>query len=152
MIHVFCAGPEFPACPFVVRVNGTPLTVTVVVAFTTVTPAWDEVSVTVQEPVPPDVVHGFAVVNEPGPDAIVSVISVPSGALVNGCPVFVCTSTCAVSTWLVFTGFVAVAGEIEIRAPGTGTGGAGGGGHVTVSDAEAVSEPSLVAERLAVLL
>src|SRR6188508_222020 len=98
----------------------------------TVVPVTADVSVTVHEPVPPDVVHGFAVVNEPGPDAIESVISVPSGALVNGWPVFVWMSTWAVSTCVVPTSLVAVGGEIEIRAFGTG-GGGGGGGGVTLS-------------------
>ena len=40
----------------------------------------------VQEPVPPAVVHGFDVVNEPGPLSIVKLICVPSGAFGKRAP------------------------------------------------------------------
>ena len=53
------AGPELPAVPFVVRVSETPLTGSVVDAFTTVVPGTSEVRLTVQLPVPPAVVHGL---------------------------------------------------------------------------------------------
>jgi hypothetical protein len=43
-------------------------------------PVDDEASVMVQLPVPPETVHGFAVVSEPGPESIVKLICVPSSA------------------------------------------------------------------------
>ena len=52
---------------------------TVVCAETIVTPVVAEVSVIVQLPVPPTVVHGFAEVKPPGPESIVKLICVPSG-------------------------------------------------------------------------
>ena len=76
-------------------VNGTPPTVTVVWALTVVTPVIAEDSPIVQEPVPPAVVHGFVVVNAPGPLSIVKLIVVPSGAFTKP-PVPVLTFTCAV--------------------------------------------------------
>ncbi len=69
----------------------------------------------VQLPVPPAVVHGFAVVNEPGPQSIVKLICVPFGAFTKP-PVPVFTFTCAVKTWLTPTGFVAVCGVIWMFA------------------------------------
>src|SRR5262245_31582978 len=77
--HSFVAGPELPFAPFVVRVTDTPPTETVVDAFTTVVPAVAEVSVAVQLPVPPAVVHGLPLI-VPGPDAIEKLICVPFGA------------------------------------------------------------------------
>jgi hypothetical protein len=94
--HSFVAGVEFAPTPFVDRVSDTPMTDTVVCALTIVVPAVDETSVIEQLPVPPDVVHGFAVVNDPGPDTIVNMIDVPSGAGTKPVPGF--TFTCAVNT------------------------------------------------------
>ena len=68
-----------------------------------------------QLPVPPAVVHGFVVVNEPGPESIVKLICVPSGAFWKP-PVPVFTLTCAVNTWLTPTRFVAVGGVIWMFA------------------------------------
>ena len=56
------AGPELPAVPFVVRLSVTPLTETVVLAETVVTPVVSEVRSIVHDPVAPTVVHGFVVV------------------------------------------------------------------------------------------
>jgi hypothetical protein len=94
--HSFDAGVEFAPTPFVDRVNDTPITDTVVEALTTVVPAVVETSVIEQLPVPPVVVHGFGVVNDPGPETIVNVIDVPSGAGTNPPPGF--TFTCALNT------------------------------------------------------
>src|SRR5262245_13899094 len=102
--HSFVAGPELLSVPSVFLVSVTPATVTVVCADTTVAPVWLDVSVIWQEPVPPAVVHGFGVVNEPGPLSIVKLICVPSGAFVNPLPLF--TFTCAVKTWFWPTRFV----------------------------------------------
>jgi hypothetical protein len=63
----FVAGPEFAAVPFACRVRETPPTETVVCAETTVTPVTPDVRLIEQLPVPPAVVHGFGVVNPPGP-------------------------------------------------------------------------------------
>ena len=93
--HRFVAGPEFGADPSVFRVSETPATDTVVCADTVVTPVSAEVSVIVQEPVPPPVVHGFGVVKLPGPESIVKLICVPSGAFTKPVPSF--TFTCAVN-------------------------------------------------------
>ena len=49
-------------------------------ALTTVVPVVAELSVIVQLPVPPAVVHGFGEVKLPGPLSIVKLICVPSGA------------------------------------------------------------------------
>ena len=78
--HLFVAGPEFAPAPSVLRVSETPATASVVCALTVVTPVTAELRLIVQEPVPPDVVHGFAEVNAPGPLSIVKLICVPSGA------------------------------------------------------------------------
>jgi hypothetical protein len=114
--QTFCAGPEFPAVPFVVRVSTTPFTVTVVDAFTVVVPATADVITTSHVPVPPDVVQ-FCAVGVPGPDVIVTVQVVPSGALL-----YVVLSgdtlTWQWSVWLVPTAFVAVAGLIWMFASG----------------------------------
>src|SRR5712692_8776566 len=77
--QVLVAGPLLPAEPLVVRLSGTPPTVTVVEAFTTVTPATAEVSVVVQEPVAKSV-RQLADPSEPGPLKIEKVIVVPAGA------------------------------------------------------------------------
>ena len=113
--HSFVAGPELPPVPFVVRVSETPPTESVVLALTTVVPAVVFVSVIVQLPVPPDVVHGFGVPSVPGPDAIEKVICVPSGAFAVP-PLPLSTFTCAVKVWVAPTGFVAVSGEIWMFA------------------------------------
>ena len=101
--------------PSVVRVSATPPTETVVVALTTVVPGVFETSVMVQLPVVPTVVHGFAVVNEPGPEPIAKLIDVPAGAFTN-VPLPVFMLTCAVKTWLAPTGLFAVAGVIWMLA------------------------------------
>src|SRR5262249_20739719 len=123
--QVLVAGPELPPTPLVLRVRGTPPTVTVVCADTVEIPVVDEVSVIVQEPVPPAVVHGFGVVNEPGPLSSVKLIDVPSGAGTNPEPTF--TFTCPVNVCVVPTGFVPF-GVIEMFA------------STTVSDSHAPSE------------
>ena len=81
--HSFVAAPELAPTPLVSRCSETPPTLTVVWALTTVVPVTAELSVIVQLPVPPAVVHGFAVVKAPGPESIVKLIWVPSGALTN---------------------------------------------------------------------
>jgi hypothetical protein len=112
--HSFVAGPELPAEPFVVRVSGTPLTVTFVVAFTTVVPGVAEVRLAVQLPVAPTVAHGLPEI-EPGPDAIENEICVPAGALTKPAPLPRFTSTWPVNTCAAPTGFIPF-GVIEIRA------------------------------------
>src|SRR5262249_38262301 len=79
--HSFVAGPEFAPLPFVCRVSETPPTDGVAWALTTVVPVVLEASVIVQLPVPPEVVHGLGEVNEPGPETMLKLIEVPSGAL-----------------------------------------------------------------------
>ena len=69
-----------------------------------------------QLPVPPVVVHGFNVVNDPGPPSIVKKIGVPFGAFTKPAPLPLFTFTCAVNTWFVPTGFVAVCGAIWMFA------------------------------------
>ena len=69
----------------------------------------------VQLPVPPAVVHGFGVVNAPGPVSIVKLICVPSGAFWKP-PVPVFTLTCAVNACVAPTRFVAVGGVIWMFA------------------------------------
>src|SRR5262252_146025 len=97
LTHVLFAFALSPARPSpVARVNETPRTLTVVLALTTVTPVWVELSVIWHEPVPPAVVHGFGPLNEPGPLTFENVICVPSGALTN--PVPSLTLTWAVRT------------------------------------------------------
>ena len=81
--HSLVAGPELPPVPSVFRVSETPPTESVTCALTTVAPVTVETSVIVQLPVPPEVVHGFADVNAPGPESIVKLIGVPSGAFTN---------------------------------------------------------------------
>src|SRR5207253_3402555 len=77
LTHVFAAGFEFAPTPFVCRVSETLPTETVVCAETVVTPVVLDVNVMVQLPVPPAVVHGFAVVSVPGPLSIGKLICVP---------------------------------------------------------------------------
>ena len=108
------AGPELAPEPLVLRVSDRPPTEAVVDADTTVVPTDDETSVIEQLPVPPVVVHGFGVVKLPGPDTIVKLIDVPSGAGTKPVPGF--TFTCAVNTWLAPTGFSADSGEIWMFA------------------------------------
>ena len=69
-----------------------------------------------QLPVAPTVVHGFAVVNEPGPLSFVKLIDVPSGAFTKPLPSPAFTFTCAVKTWSVPTGFESVIGVIWMFA------------------------------------
>src|SRR5262249_36610517 len=104
------------APPFVVRVSDTPPTDTVVDALTTVVPGVAEVSVIVQEPVFPAVVHGFGVPSVPGPDAIAKLIEVPAGALTKPAPSPRSTSTWPVSVCVAVTGLIADAGVIVMRA------------------------------------
>jgi hypothetical protein len=111
--HSFVAGPELAAVPFVVRVRTTLMTLSVVDAEIVVVPAVDDVIVAVQLPVPPDVVQ-FCAVGVPGPEVIVTVHVVPSGAFTK--PVPGLTLTWQVSTWFVPTGFVAVPGVIWMFA------------------------------------
>src|SRR5215469_7964607 len=113
--HVFVAGPLFPATPFVARVSETPPTDTAVCALTLVVPVIDEVSVIWHEAVPPTVVHGFGVVNEPGPESIEKLIDVPSAALTKPAPEPSFTVTWAVNVCDAPTRFVPF-GEIEMRA------------------------------------
>src|SRR5260370_1318409 len=80
------------------------------------TPVTNELRSTVQEPVPPEVVHGFADVNAPGPESIVKLIWVPSSAFVK--PVPSLTSTCAVKVCVAPTRFTPF-GVIEIFASTT---------------------------------
>src|SRR6266436_5896649 len=61
------------------RCSDTPSTTTVVLAFTSSIPAVADVSVTVHEPVPPDVVHGEPLI-VPGPLTFATVHTVPAGA------------------------------------------------------------------------
>src|SRR6266542_2173811 len=93
--HSFVAGGEFAPTPFVSRLSTRPPTDTVVCADTVVTPVRNDFNVTWQLPVPPAVVHGFGDVNPPGPESIVKVIAVPSGAFTKPLPSF--TFTCAVN-------------------------------------------------------
>jgi hypothetical protein len=101
--HVFVAGPEFAPTPFVSRCSDTPPTERVVCALTVVIPVTFESRLIWQEPVPPAVVHGFAVVNPPGPLSIVKLIDVPSGAGTKPLPLF--TFTCAVNVCVAPTRF-----------------------------------------------
>jgi len=66
-------------------VSETPPTLTVVEADTVVVPAVAEVIVAVQLPVPPDVVQ-FCDAGVPGPEMIVTVHVVPSGAFTKPVP------------------------------------------------------------------
>ena len=59
-----------------------------------------EVRLIVQQPVPPAVVHGFAVVNAPGPLSFVKLICVPSGAFTKPLPSPAFMFTCAVKVWV----------------------------------------------------
>src|SRR5262245_1809503 len=102
--------------PFVCRVRETPPTEIVVCAEATVVPVCEEFSVMVQLPVPPAVVHGFGVVNAPGPPlSIVKLICVPSGAFWNE-PLPLFTLTCAVNVCARPTRFVAAGGVIWMFA------------------------------------
>jgi hypothetical protein len=103
----------FTAVP-VVRVIVTPLTDSVVDADTTVVPVVAVVSVIVQLPVPPEVVHGFGAPSVPGPETIANVIDVPSEAGPNPLPVF--TSTVAVKVCVAVIGLIADCGVIEMFA------------------------------------
>ncbi len=79
--HIFVAAPELPPVPSVCRVSESPPTGSVTCALTTVAPVTFETSVIEQLPVPPEVVHGFADVNAPGPESIVKLIDVPFGSV-----------------------------------------------------------------------
>src|SRR5262249_20383280 len=109
----FDASTLSPARPSPLeRVNDTPLTTTVVESRTTVTPGVDGVICPVHEPVPPVVVQVLMPPTQlPGPDRIVNVMTVPSGAFVKVTPSFE-TFTWPVSVWFVPTAFAAVAGVI----------------------------------------
>ena len=67
------------------RCNDTPNTNTVVLAFTSSTPAVADVSVTVHEPVPPAVVHGEPLI-VPGPLTFETAHDVPAGAFTKPAP------------------------------------------------------------------
>src|SRR5690242_16199919 len=93
-IQIFVAGPEFAPTPFVVRVNDTPPTDSVVLALTVVVPAVGELITTVHEPVPPAVVQVDGPTNvADAPPALLSEkeITVPSGAFTNPVPEFTFT-------------------------------------------------------------
>src|SRR5262249_40548563 len=119
--HVFVAGPVLPPVSSVSRVSPTPRTETVVCAETVVTPVVADVSVIVHEPEPPAVVHGFGVPSVPGPESLLKLIEVPSGAFTKPAPEPSFTSTCAVNVCVWPTRFVPF-GEIEIRASTTFSG------------------------------
>src|SRR5262249_28842491 len=100
----------------VARFNVTPSTTTDVEAPTTVVPTVVETSVTMQVPVPPEVVHWpFAGVNVPGPLTFEKVTTVPSGAATYP-PVPVFTFTVAVNVCVAPSGFVADAGVMLMLA------------------------------------
>src|SRR5215213_9535825 len=113
--HVFAAFALSPAFVSpVARCNVTPPTTGSVDAFSTVTPAVADVSVTEQEPVVPTVVQ-LAALRSPGPLTFEKFTTVPAGAFTN-VPEPVSTSTCAVNVCGSPTAFVAVNGLIEIFA------------------------------------
>ena len=118
-VHVFVAGPELRAWPFVVRVRETPATETVVLALIVVVPVVGELICTVHEPVPPEVVHELgptnAAVAPPAFDSENEIV-VPSGAFTKLLPEPSFTFTCPVSVWFVPTGFDAVSGVIWMFA------------------------------------
>jgi hypothetical protein len=89
------------------------MTLSVVDAEIVVVPAVADVIVAVQLPVPPDVVQ-FCAVGVPGPEVIVTVQTVPFGALTK--PVPGLTLMWQVRTWFVPTGFVADPGVIWMFA------------------------------------
>jgi hypothetical protein len=103
--HVLAAGPEFEPVPSVLFVSETPARMTEVEAVTVVTPVAFDDNVIVHDPVPAEVIHGLAEVNEPGP-VFVKKIAVPSGAFAHPVPSF--TLTCAVNVCGVPTRLVAV--------------------------------------------
>src|SRR3954463_14534697 len=86
LTQVLTAGPELSPLASVSRVSDTPPTDTVVWADTVVTPVTADERSIVHEPVPPDVVQGFAPANAPGPLSLVKLICVPSGALTAPVP------------------------------------------------------------------
>src|SRR5262249_46022184 len=88
---------------------------TVVESRTTVVPAVADVICTVHEPVFPTVVQVFTPpTNEPGPNTVEGLITVPAGAFTK--PETVLTFTWPVNVWFVRTTFVAVAGVIWMFA------------------------------------
>src|SRR2546428_396892 len=107
--QVFRAGPELAPLPSVSRCRGTPLRVTSVVAVTAVVPVVEELRVTEQEPVPPEVVQ-LEGVRVPGPLTIWKLMTVPSGAFPK------VVLTWPVRVWGVPTSLVAVGGEIWMLA------------------------------------
>src|SRR4051794_40477816 len=116
LAQILFAGLELEPEPLVVRVTVRPPSEVVTLAETTVVPTVDDVSVTVQLPVAPTVVHGFVVVNEPGPLTLVKLIDVPAGAFTKPAPLPSFTLTCAVNTLSVPIGFVSVCGVIWMFA------------------------------------
>src|SRR5437868_919920 len=139
--HVLLALPLSPkfASP-VSRCSVTAPTWTSVPAFTVVVPVVDDVIVAVHDPVPPDVVQ------LPGPTKLAvappefvseKLIVVPFGAFTRPPPLL--TLTCAVSVWIVPTGFVAADGVIVMLA----SGGGGPAGSVTSRHASPTSPPVL---------
>ena len=89
--HVFCASTPSPALPsFVARASETPPTETFVDARITVVPAVPDVITAVHEPDPdasvPGTVQLVGPTKLPGPDTIVKLITVPSGAFTNPAP------------------------------------------------------------------
>src|SRR3954447_11673378 len=108
-LFAFPPSPAFASA--VARCSESEDTVTSVAAFTTVTPAVDEVICTVQEPVASTVVHVFVPPTKlPGPLTIEKLINVPAGAFTKPVPSF--TFTCPVNVWFVPAALSAVAGQI----------------------------------------
>src|SRR3954452_10893322 len=104
--QVLLAFPESAGFPsFGERESGRPPTVTLVDAFTTVTPAVDEFRFTEHEPVPPEVVQD-ELSRLPGPLNFESLIPLQSDALTCP-PVPVFTFTCPVNWCGELTSFVA---------------------------------------------
>ena len=113
--NVFMAGPELRAMPSVSRCRRKPITLTSVVALTTVVPAVEEMRVTEHDPVPPEVVQ-LEALRVPGPLTLTNLMTVPSFALTNPEPEL--TFTWPVRVWGVPTSLVAAGGEIWMLASG----------------------------------
>ena len=102
--NVFMAGPELRAMPSVSRCRRKPITLTSVVALTTVVPAVEETRVTEHDPVPPEVVQ-LEALRVPGPLTLTNLMTVPSFALTNPEPEL--TFTWPVRVWGFPTSLVA---------------------------------------------
>src|SRR6266545_3966931 len=94
LAHSFVASMLSPALPsFDSRCSATPPTLTSVAAQTFVVPVVAELIVTVQEPVPPDVLQVAGPMKPPGPETIEKLIVVPFGAFTKPPPVPALTLT-----------------------------------------------------------